>query len=136
MASARRAVVLAALVAACSRAGPPAPFALRDEIGREVRLAGKSAFRVVSLAPNVTEILFAIGAGDRLVGVDVYSDWPPAASRLPRVGSDLEPSLETIARLRPDLVVTATTANPEQAVLAIERLGVPVYVTKTEGLSD
>ncbi|MGZ3430188.1 MAG: ABC transporter substrate-binding protein, partial [Polyangia bacterium] len=94
------------MMGACHRAPPPAP---------------REALRIVSLAPSSTEILFALGAGDRLVGVDQYSDWPPAAARLPRVGSDLSPSVERILALKPDVVFVATSANSRELPLELER---------------
>jgi iron complex transport system substrate-binding protein len=109
---------------------------VRDEVGREVRLGKSPATRVVSLAANVTEILFALDAGETLVGVDVYSDWPEAARHIPRVGNEYEPSVEKIVALRPDVVITATTANRRETADALERLGVPVYVTRVEGLAS
>jgi len=135
VATARRATVLALLLG-CSRTRAPTSPPLRDELGRPVHVRTLPAHRVVSLAPNVTEILFALGAQETLVGVDSFSDYPPAATQVARVGTDLEPSFEKIVALRPDVVVTATTANPQQAAEAIERMGVPIYVTRTETLAD
>jgi iron complex transport system substrate-binding protein len=90
--------------------------------------------RVVSLAPSSTEILFAVGAGAKLVGRDRYSDWPPEAARVETVGADIDPSLERIVGLRPDLVLTSTSANTQATADALERAGVPVYVSRSESL--
>jgi iron complex transport system substrate-binding protein len=95
------------------------------------------AQRVVSLAPNITELLFAIGAGDQLVGVDNYSDRPTGqVERIVKVGSDYEPSLETIVRLSPDVVFTSRNDNRRETVEALDRMGVPVFVTDTRALAD
>jgi iron complex transport system substrate-binding protein len=94
------------------------------------------ARRVVSLAPNVTEILYALGVGDRVVGIDKYSDYPKEAAALPKVGTDFDPSLEAIVGLRPDVVFMAKSANRADSVQALERVGVPVYVTRTDRLAE
>lgn len=106
-----------------------------DELGRPVPLATWPARRVVSLAASTTEILFAIGAGSTVVGVDVYANWPAAVQAVPRVGTQQEPSVEAILGLRPDLVVSGTSANRQSTVESLERLGVPVFVTQTEDLA-
>ncbi len=79
----------------------------------------------MTLAPNLTEIVFAIGAGDRLIAVSDFSDYPEAARRLPRVGG-LEANAEAIASLRPDLVLASRDGNPRGAVQALEAAGIPV----------
>ena len=94
------------------------------------------ARRIVSLAPSTTEILYALGVGDRLVGVDQYSDWPPAAQKVPRVGSDLSPSVERIVALRPDVVFVATSANSKELPDELERLGVRVVISHVVALDD
>ena len=81
--------------------------------------------RVVSIAPAVTEILFAIGAGDRVVGVTSNCDYPPEAADLPKVGKYLNPNLERILDLQPDLVL-AMRGTPKQPIEAVRRAGVPV----------
>ena len=92
--------------------------------------------RVVSLAPSSTEILYALGAGALLVGVDQFSDWPPAAHALPRVGGELAPSVERILALKPDLVLLATSANTRQLGGELERLGVRVVLSRADRLDD
>jgi iron complex transport system substrate-binding protein len=83
--------------------------------------------RIVSLAPNLTEIVFALGAGESLVGVSDYSDYPPEARKLPRVGG-LEVSAERVASLSPDLVLATPEGNAKGPVLALEAAGVPVLL--------
>src|SRR5581483_11779669 len=79
--------------------------------------------RIVSLAPSVTETIFALGFGDRLVGVTTYCDYPAAARRLPKIGSFTSPSLEAILARRPDLVIGVSSATDPAAAREIERLG-------------
>jgi iron complex transport system substrate-binding protein len=89
--------------------------------------------RVVTLAPNLTEIVFALGAGDRLVGVSEFSDYPEAARRIPRVGG-LEVDAEKVAALRPDLVLAIAEGNAQGAVRALQAAGLPVTVTPSGSL--
>jgi iron complex transport system substrate-binding protein len=111
---------VAALLLGCHRPRPAAPV---------VR-------RVVSLAPSSTEILFALGAGELVVGVDQYSDWPPAARALPKVGNELLPSVERILGLRPDVVFVATSANTRELADELVRLGVRVVVSHADTFAD
>ncbi len=89
--------------------------------------------RIVALAPNLTEIVFALGAGDRLVGVSSRSDYPPAAASIPLVGG-LAPDLEKIVSLRPDLVLATTEGNPAAAVDLLTQRGIPVLTTSAPDL--
>lgn len=126
---------LGSLALVACHAAPPAPAGRRsitDGIGRAVALG--AVRRVVSLAPSSTEIIFALGAGDALVGVDRYSDFPAAARALPQVGTDTEPSLERILGLKPDLVFVATSANAQGSVETMARAGLPVYVSRADSL--
>ncbi|MEP6653615.1 MAG: helical backbone metal receptor [Myxococcales bacterium] len=117
--------------------GPLGQGAFTDEAGRRVVPRAFPTRRVVSLAPNVTELLFLVGAGEQVVGVDNYSDQPAGrVERIARVGSDYEPSLETIVALTPDVVFTSLSANRRETVEALERLGIPVFVTDTRALSE
>jgi iron complex transport system substrate-binding protein len=92
--------------------------------------------RVVSLAPSSTEILYAVGAGDLIVGLDKYSDFPPAARAVARVGNDLNPSVERVLGMKPDVVFIATTANSRDLAAELERLGVRVVVSRADSLAD
>jgi iron complex transport system substrate-binding protein len=91
--------------------------------------------RVVALAPNLTEIVFALGAGDSLVGVSEYSDFPEAARRIPRVGG-LEVDAEKVAALRPDLVLAVAEGQGRGAVAALEAAGLPVFVVPSGSLDS
>src|SRR5215472_16593569 len=103
------------------------PLALTDDAGHEVRLAGP-AHRVVSLAPSITELLFAIGAGDQVVGRTIYDKYPPAALHVPAVGDGLNPSVEAIVARRPDLVLLYRSAHTVAAALQLEHLAIPTLV--------
>lgn len=111
------------------------PLALSDDAGRQVRLAGP-ARRVVSLAPSITELLFAIGAGGQVVGRTVYDQYPPAALQVPAVGDGLNPSVEAIVARHPDLVLLYRSAHTDAAAQQLERLGVPTLVVRHDGLAD
>ena len=92
--------------------------------------------RVVSLAPSVTEIVYALGTGERLVGVCGQCDHPREVAALPRVGGYLAPSVETTLALRPDLVIAVPSPGNREAVRAIERAGVRVLIVHDRTLSD
>ena len=97
-----------------------------DDMGREIALAGTPE-RIVSLAPSTTEILFAVGAGDQVVGRDEFSDYPEEAKALPSIGGSFgEYNVEAIVALEPDLVIAAEINTPE-LVKQLEDLGVTVY---------
>lgn len=110
------------------RAASPAPAAwpmtLRDAQNEEVTLASPPQ-RIVSLSPAITEILFAVGAGDRVVGVTSYCDHPPEARRLPKVGSYTGLSVEKAVALRPDVVI-GMRGNAPDALKALRRAGLKV----------
>jgi iron complex transport system substrate-binding protein len=102
---------------------------LTDGLGRSVVL-NEAAKRVVSLAPSNTEILFAVGAGDQVIGRDEFSDYPPAAASIESVGGSMgEYSVEAIVALEPDLVLAAEINSPE-LVKQLEDLGLTVYYLK------
>jgi iron complex transport system substrate-binding protein len=94
------------------------------------------ATRIVSLAPSFTELLFAMGAGDQVVGVTRYCDWPAEATRLPRVGGFVDPDSEAVLALHPDLVVAAPARGARARLEQLARLGAPVLVLPTEGIDD
>ena len=112
-----------------------AGIVLTDDAGREITLPAP-AQRIVSLAPHVTEVLFAAGAGDKVVGVVAYSDYPEAAKSLPQVGGYTQIDLEAIAALRPDLIIGWQSGNREGHLARLEALGVPVYLNEPRSLKD
>ncbi len=128
-------VLACALLACGATAATAAEITVRDSSGREVRLA-EPAQRVVALAPHIVENVFSAGAGDRLVGVVSFSDYPPAARELPRVGDAHAWSLERIAALQPDLILMWGSGSGPGALGSLERLGIPVYVSEPRKPGD
>jgi len=122
-------LLLALTLAACAPASTgntSAGITITDGLGRTVTLES-AAQRVVSLAPSNTEILFALGAGDKVVGRDEFSDYPPEAEAIAKVGGSMgEYSLEAITALKPDLVLASELNSPE-LVASLEKLGLTVY---------
>jgi iron complex transport system substrate-binding protein len=109
-------------------ASQPATLAVTDEAGRAVRVP-QPVRRIVSLAPNLTETIFALGLGGILVGDTDYCDYPSEALKKPHVGGPINPNFEEIMALHPDLVLATRSINRLATVEALERLGVAVYVT-------
>ena len=124
-----------AAVALLALASPAHALVLRDMLGREVTLAGPPT-RIVSLVPSVTESAFALGGEARIVGVSDFCDWPPAARAKPRVGGMVNPSLETLVALKPDLVVGTDEGNREETFVQLQRLGIPVYIVHAHRISE
>ena len=92
--------------------------------------------RVVSLAPSVTETLFALGFGDRVVGVTTYCDYPPEAQRLPKIGGFTNPSVEAIVATRPDLVIGVTDSSHPVKTKELEHLGIKVALISVASLDE
>ncbi|TFH08178.1 MAG: cobalamin-binding protein [Nitrosomonadales bacterium] len=111
------------------------PFILTDDRGRSIFLK-HSARRIISLSPNITELVFAAGAGDKLVGVSSYSDYPDVAKFIPEIGDSSSLDLERIVALRPDLVVAWGSGNKVADIDKLERLGLTVFVTEANNLED
>lgn len=112
--------------------GLPAPAAARcvhDALDRKVCIADPVE-RVVSLSPGATELLFSAGAGEKLVAVSAWSDYPPEAGELPQVGNSNRLDLEAIVALEPDLVVAWVDGNSASQLAKIEALGIPVFWLK------
>ena len=112
---------------AASIAAVAAPVIVRDDTGSTIKLPAP-AQRIVSLAPQATELLFAVGAGSRIVGTLDTSDWPVAAKAIPRVGDSRSIDLERILTLSPDLIVTWPWTAPAQ-VEVLRARGIPVFTT-------
>jgi iron complex transport system substrate-binding protein len=110
------------------------PLTLSDGMGGTVTLPRRPE-RIVSLAPNVTEILFAVGAGDRVVGVTRFCNYPPEVSALPKIGGYTDMSLERILALRPDLVV-ASRGNPRPNIETIRRHGLTVIGVQPQSINE
>jgi iron complex transport system substrate-binding protein len=117
-----------------AQATPPPGREARDETGRQVKIPQKVE-RVVSLAPNLTEIVFALGEGNHLAGDTDFCDYPPEARQKRHVGGPVNPNLEEIVSLMPDLIL-ATSINRRETVTALDRLGLPVYVTDPQSVEE
>lgn len=129
--------VMAALVIA-TFLGPIAAKAqvIADDLGRPFPLPARAPERIVSMAPNITEVLFALGLGDRIAGATRFCDYPPEALRIPRIGGLVDPNVEIVRSLDPDLVI-AFRGNPLRLVDRVRRLGLPVFVLDIgAGLED
>ena len=129
---------LASTVAFAFSAPALADLVFKDDSGQEVRLKAP-ARRIITLAPHAAESLYAAGAGDRLVGTVDYSDYPPEAKKLPRVGGYSRIDLEAVAALKPDLVIAWESGNNMPQVDKLKALGLTVYVSqpnKMENVAD
>jgi len=116
------------------------PFAVasrnvQDETGRTVTLSDRVA-RVVCLTPSVTDTVYALGAASLIVGITDYTQFPPhAAAEKKSVGDILNPSLERIFALHPDVVIAVSTLNSPDTIKGLERVGVPVFQVRGHGLA-
>src|ERR1051326_6451564 len=106
-----------------------------DEAGRHVILPTKID-RIVSLAPNLTEIVYAVGAGDRLVGRTSYCDYPPQAKSVAEIGDTMHPSIERIIALKPQVVLVSTASQLENFTRQLDEQKIAVYVTNPQSLDD
>src|SRR5580658_6995261 len=136
----------AALVYAQAPAPPGAPAAsapesapalreVTDELGRTIRVP-QTIRRVVSLAPNLTETLYALGLQDRLVGDTDYCDFPEDAQHKPKVGGVINPSIEAIVALHPDLVLVTKMSNRLETVNSLANVGIPSYTTDPHTMKE
>lgn len=106
-----------------------------DDDGQTIALR-QPARRIISLAPHVTELLFAAGAGARIVGTSRYSDYPPAALAIPRIGDSFTLDSERILGLKPDLVIVWLHGNSAGQLEQLRRLGLPVFSSEPRRLAD
>jgi iron complex transport system substrate-binding protein len=113
----------------------PVTHDVTDEVGRHVQIP-PDVKRIVSLAPNLTEIVFALGKRDDLAGDTDFCDYPAEASRKPHVGGPINPNLEQIVALKPDLILATKSINRRETVDALDRLGLPVYVTDPHSVDE
>jgi iron complex transport system substrate-binding protein len=107
---------------------PKSTAQFTDELGRKVTVT-TDVRRIVSLAPNLTETVYALGLQERLAGDTDYCDYPKEAAAKPHVGGPMSPSIEAIVALQPDLVLATTSINRVETVDALEHVGIPVYVS-------
>lgn len=124
-----------ALLLLLGSAGAHADIIVRDDSGQELRLS-KPAQRIVSLAPHLTETLYAAGAGSRVVATVEFSDYPEAAKKLPRVGGYARLDVEAILAAKPDLVVAWQSGNAPASLAQLRALGVPLFVSEPDDIED
>ncbi|MBA2620869.1 MAG: cobalamin-binding protein [Acidobacteria bacterium] len=108
---------------------------IADDLGRRVKVA-QSVERAVSLAPNLTEIAFAVGAGNRLVGVTTYCDYPAEALQIQKIGDTINPNIETIIALKPQVVLVSTASQIETFTKQLEAQNIAVFVTNPNSMDD
>ena len=113
---------------------PAAAKTVTDQLGRKVELPHEPQ-RIVALAPSISEIIFELDQGSRLKGVTQYSDYPPQALQLPRVGSYVRLDLEKIVALNPDLCLATKDGNPKEIVDRLQSMQIPVYVVDPHDLT-
>ena len=132
------ALAAALLLAAAAAAADQPALRLVDDGGHEVALA-HPARRIVALAPHLTELVYAAGAGDQLVAVGKFSDFPPEAKSKPVISDAFAVNYEALAQLKPDLVLVWGSGTPERIKAKLRSLGVPVYeieIRSVAGLAD
>lgn len=128
---------LASLLLA-SAASAQNPITVRDDDGNVVTLA-KPAQRVIAMAPHVTELLFAAGGADKIVGAVSYSDYPEAAKKVPRVGDNRQVDMERVIAMKPDLIVIWMHGSSERQIDMLRTLGVPLFHSepkRLDGIAD
>jgi iron complex transport system substrate-binding protein len=113
----------------------PATQKFKDEVGREVAFSFPPR-RIVSLAPNITEILFSLGLDEEIVGVSIHCSFPEKAKNKPRVGSYISLDYEKITSLKPDLIIATGAGNTRDMVDRLEKLGFPTYVLFPRNFDD
>jgi iron complex transport system substrate-binding protein len=122
---------LALLLAHDARAGITVP----DDDGRPVTVA-RPAQRIIAMAPHVTEMLFAAGAGDKIIGAVSYSDYPEAAKRIPHIGSNRQIDMERVIAMKPDLIVVWMHGSSERQIDELRRFGIPIFHSEPRKLDD
>ena len=125
-------LVLLELLCSASPAAPSAPYVVRDDLQRDIHFTG-SPTRIVSLLPSLTETLCALGACDRLVATDRFSDWPAQVRALPKAGGLDDVSIETIVSLGPDLVLVSRSQRVTQR---LQDLGIRTFAVNTQSYAD
>jgi iron complex transport system substrate-binding protein len=112
-----------------------ASVTVADDDGNPVTLA-RPALRIVALAPHVTELLFAAGGGERIVGAVSYSDYPEAAKSIPRIGDNRQVDMERVIAMKPDLIVVWMHGSSERQIDTLRQLGIPMFHSEPRKLED
>lgn len=126
---------LLTLAFAAAPAGAHAAITVVDDSGARVTV-GQPARRVISMAPHITELLFAAGGGDKVVGAMNYSDYPEAAKKIPLVGSSSQLDLERLVALKPDLLVVWQSGNTARQLDQLRQLGIPLFYSEPQQLDQ
>ncbi len=108
---------------------------ITDDLGRTVQIP-ENVTRAVSLAPNLTEIVFAVGAGERLVGATSFDNYPEEAKKIARIGDTINPNIENIIALKPQVVLVSTASQIETFTKKLEDQGITVFVTNPNSLEE
>ena len=127
-------VAVACTVAACAREEPAGVATVRDDFGNEV--ARGAASRIISLNPATTEMLFAIGAGSRVIGRTTWDSYPDSARLVPDMGPGLRPNLEVVIGAEPDLVILYASADNRPAADRLRSLGIATLAVKNDSIGD
>jgi len=132
----RIAQLIAALAFAATASGSvSAAITVRDDDGNTVTLQ-KPAQRVIAMAPHVTELLFAAGGADRIVGAVTYSDYPEAAKTIPRIGDNRLVDMERVIAMKPDLIVVWMHGSSERQIETLRQLGIPLFHSEPQKLEE
>jgi iron complex transport system substrate-binding protein len=127
--------MLAGLAACTIALSAHAAITVRDDDGKPVTLQ-KPAQRVIAMAPHVTELLFAAGGGDKIVGAVNYSDYPEAAKKIPNIGDNRQVDMERVAALKPDLIVIWMHGSSERQIETLRQLGIPLFHSEPKKLAE
>jgi iron complex transport system substrate-binding protein len=130
-----RFILICSLVVACRDASPPAGRAVRDDFGGAVSVQRRPA-RIVSLNPTTTEILFALGAGNRLVGRSQYDVFPDSARLVPNVGPAMRPNVEAVLAARPDLVILYASDDNRTAYERLAAAHIPTVAFRIDSIAQ
>ena len=127
--------MLAGLAACTIALSAHAAITVRDDDGKPVTLQ-KPAQRVIAMAPHVTELLFAAGGGDKIVGAVNYSDFPEAAKKIPNIGDNRQVDMERVAAMKPDLIVIWMHGSSERQIETLRQLGIPLFHSEPKKLAE
>ncbi len=130
--------LLASLTTLAIASSASAAISVRDDDGNVVTLQ-KPAQRIIAMAPHVTELLYAAGGGDKIVGAVTYSDYPEAAKKLPRIGDNRQVDMERVIAMKPDLIVIWLHGASERQIETLRQLNIPMFhsePTKLDGIAD
>jgi iron complex transport system substrate-binding protein len=130
-----RTTLAATMLAAMAAQAAHAAITVLDDDGKPVTLQ-KPAQRVVSMAPHVTEMLFAAGGGGKIVGVVSYSDYPEAAKKIQNIGDNRNVDMERVASLKPDLIVIWMHGTSSRQIDMLRQLGIPLFHSEPKKLAD